>query len=418
MRWHQPAGVRHAPGGVSVVGAWNRVQHRRRPRRSARPVADPLDKTVVLDDAFFDPACGSGNFLIIAYREIRALEIEVIRELEPHRALDQMELSATELSLVNVDQFYGIEIDEFAAKIAETALWMMDHQMNNRLSLEFGQTYVRIPLRKSPHIIFRNALRMEWNELLPAGRCSYVFGNPPFIGHQWRTKAQQEDMALVWGVKGQVNRLDYVTCWFKKAVEYAAPNPSIEIAFVATNSITQGEQVGILWPVLFGMRVVIRFAHRTFQWKSEARGKAAVHCVIIGLSFSSSPRCFIYEYDHPRGNPHLAEVSRINGYLIEGPQYTVPARSKPRPGLLKMHKGSQPTDGARLREDNRYVTYSNLILDEADRKELLAMEPKADKWLRPFVGGDELISGEWRWCLWLKDADPAELYASKERLCA
>lgn len=214
---------------------------------------------------FFDPACGCGNFLIIAYRELRELEIELIRELRVYRAAEEQgELDAAELSLINVDQFYGIEIGEFPARIAETALWMMDHIMNNRLSLTFGQTYVRIPLRKSPHIAVGNALDMDWQTLLPSKDCTFCFGNPPFIGHQWRTKEQQADMGRIWGKEGQVNRLDYVTCWFKKAMTYADQGRKAEIAFVSTNSITQGEQCGILWPVMFAGGLSIRFAHRTF----------------------------------------------------------------------------------------------------------------------------------------------------------
>ena len=360
---------------------------------------------------FFDPACGCGNFLIIAYRELRALEIEVLREIYAGGLFDKL---AESLSVINVDQFFGIEIGEFPARIAETALWMMDHIMNNRLSLAFGQTYARIPLRTSPHIAVGNALEMDWQEFLPAEECSYIFGNPPFVGHQWRTKSQQGDMARIWGTKGQVNRLDYVTCWFNKATRYAAANRSIEIAFVSTNSITQGEQCGILWPVLFGRDLSIRFAHRTFQWNSEARGKAAVHCVIVGLTFATEGKRLIYDYEHVRGEPHAAEVSRINGYLIDGAQYAVPARSTPPEGRLKMHKGSQPTDGARLRKpDGGYLKFSNLILDESDRAALLAADPDAAKWLKPYVGGDEMISGRWRWCLWLKDANPSELKKSK-----
>ncbi|WP_432344355.1 DNA methyltransferase [Shinella yambaruensis] len=373
---------------------------------------------------FFDPACGCGNFLIIAYRELRLLEIEVVRELidyqrDAHGQFIGL-LDASDLSRINVDQFYGIEIGEFPARIAETAMWMMDHMMNNRLSLEFGPYYVRIPLRKSPHIVVGNALDMDWGSVLRPTDCTFLFGNPPFRGHQYRTADQQADMARIWGRRGQVNRLDYVSCWFKKSVEYSSANKAIKIALVSTNSITQGEQCGILWPQLFSLGVLIHFAHRTFQWNSEARGKAAVHCVIVGMTWGEPNDRTIFEYDHVRGDPHASKVSRINGYLIDGPQYSVPARSRPPDGRLRMHKGSQPTDGARLRRpEGGYITHSNLILDEANRAELVARDPNAVKWLRPYVGGDELISGQWRWCLWLKDADPAELRRSaavQERL--
>ncbi len=367
---------------------------------------------------FFDPACGCGNFLIIAYRELRELEMEVIRELRAAEA--QRELDVSGLSHITVDQFYGIELGEFPARIAETALWMMDHIMNNRLSLEFGQTYTRIPLTTSPHVLCADALETDWAQFLPPRECSYVFGNPPFVGHQWRTKTQQTGMARIWGTEGQFNRLDYVTCWFNKAMRYAEKKESIEIAFVATNSIVQGEQAGVLWPVLFAGGLSIRFAHRTFQWNSEARGSAAVHCVIIGMTFAKDGKKTIYDYDHLRGEPHESEVKRINGYLIDGPQYTVPARSRTPIGRLKMHKGSQPTDGARLKKpEGGYITFSNLILNEEDKVELLAAEPECEKWLKPFVGGEELISGKWRWCFWLKNAEPSELRASraiKERL--
>ena len=360
---------------------------------------------------FLDPACGCGNFLIIAYRELRMLEIDVLKELHPGRQMDAL---ADTLSLIDVDQFYGIEISEFPARIAETALWMMDHIMNNRLSLEFGQTFLRIPLQSSPHIVVGNALVLDWQEILPAERCAYIFGNPPFIGHQWRSETQQEDMARIWGKHGQVNRLDYVTCWFNKSRYYVARNQSIEISFVATNSITQGEQCGVFWPVIFAGGLTIRFAHRTFQWNSEARGTAAVHCVIIGLTYTTDGKRQIYDYDHVSGDPHLSEVSSINGYLIDGPQYIVPARSSPPQGRLKMHKGSQPTDGARIRiPSGGYRMFSNLILEAKDREALLAAEPNCEKWLKPYVGGAELISGQYRWCLWLKDANPSELKESK-----
>lgn len=286
--------------------------------------------------------------------------------------------------------------------------------MNNRLSLEFGQTYARIPLKRSPHILVANALDTDWEDLLPPERCSYILGNPPFIGHQWRNSGQQRDMARIWGKSGQFNRLDYVACWFKKAVQYASSNQRIAIGFVSTNSITQGEQCGILWPYLFRTGIHIDFAHRTFQWNSEARGKAAVHCVIVGLRFAASSDRTIYEYDHVRGDPHVSKVKQINGYLIDGPQYAVPSRSRPKPGLLRMHKGSQPTDGARVKKlGGGYITHSNLILKAEDRIAFLKEEPAGEKWLRPYVGGEELISGSWRWCLWLKDANPKEIKESK-----
>ena len=367
---------------------------------------------------FFDPACGCGNFLIIAYRELRRLEIEVVRELIDYErdAHGEFEgrLDVSDLSKINVDQFYGIEVDEFPARIAETAMWMMDHIMNNQLSLEFGQSFARIPLRRSPHITVGNALDLDWNSILPADECSYLFGNPPFRGHQYRTAPQKADMARIWGNEGQVNRLDYVSCWFNKAAAYSAANKRIDTAFVSTNSITQGEQSGILWPFIFSTGISIHFAHRTFQWNNEARGKAAVHCVIIGMTWSSNRSKTIYEYAEVRGDPHASAVSRINGYLIDGPQYSVPARSSTPGGRLRMKKGSQPTDGARLKKPGGgYITTSNLILDEDDRHELLAQEPNAKKWLRPYVGGDELISGQWRWCLWLKEVDPSEIRSSK-----
>ena len=389
-------------------GEFERLKSRRDGRRRPALLAfqEKLGKL-----RFFDPACGCGNFLIIAYRELRTLEIEVLKEIYAGGLFEKLERS---LSVIDVDQFYGIEIGEFPARIAETALWMMDHIMNNRLSLELGEVYARIPLEKAPHIVVGNALETDWQDLLSAKECSYIFGNPPFIGHQWRTKSQQDDMAQIWGKGGQLNRLDYVTCWFRKATLYSANSHSTEFAFVATNSIAQGEQCGTLWPILFAQDVSIRFAHRTFQWNSEARGTAAVHCVIVGLTFAKDTRRYIFEYERARGEPHAAEVERINGYLIAGPQYSVPARSSPPDARLKMHKGSQPTDGARIRKPGGgYLKFSNLILDSSDREELLQADPTCEKWLKPYVGGNELISGKWRWCLWLKDANPSELSLSE-----
>lgn len=363
---------------------------------------------------FLDPACGCGNFLIVAYREMRQLELDTLIEIRKEIAGGGQLFDPGTLSEVNVDQFYGIEIDEFPARIAETAMWMMDHIMNNKLGEAFDQPYVRLPLDEAAHIRQGNALEIDWAGFVSPTNCSYILGNPPFRGHQYRTTKQQADMARVWGKKGQVNRLDYVTCWFKKAADYASANKDIRIGFVSTNSITQGEQAGILWTHLFAAGISIYFAHRTFQWNNEARGKAAVHCVIIGMAHKPPDNKTIYDYKHVRDEPVATAVNAINGYLIDGPQYSIPARSKPPAGMLKMHKGSQPTDGARLKKPGGgYITTSNLIMDDASKKALIREDIVTKKWLRPYVGGDELISGKWRWCLWLKDAKPSEIKACK-----
>ena len=380
-------------------------------RRDTRKVRDLREFLKNLrSKRFLDPACGCGNFLIIAYREVRQLELDVLVQIRTEIAGGGQLFDPGTLSEVNVDQFYGIEIDEFPVRVAETAMWMMDHLMNNKLGEAFDQPYIRLPLNEAAHIRHENALEFDWIELVSPNDCSYILGNPPFRGHQWRTAQQQADMSRVWGRKGQVNRLDYVTCWFKKAMSYADSNKAIRIGFVSTNSITQGEQSGILWPQLYAGGLSIYFAHRTFQWNNEARGKAAVHCVIIGMAHEPPSEKTIYDYTHVRGEPVATTVKTINGYLIEGQQHAIPARSKPPNGMLKMHKGSQPTDGARLRKlGGGYITTSNLIMDDIAKKALIKADPITRKWLRPYVGGDELISGEWRWCLWLKHAKPSDI---------
>ena len=254
----------------------------------------------------FDPACGCGNFLIIAYRELRELEIEVLKEIRPKRQVDAF---AELLSMVDVDQFYGIELGEFPAHIAEVALWMMDHIMNNRLSLEFGQTYVRIPLEKSPHIRQGDALEFDWAELLPPAQCSFVLGNPPFVGAKFQSSDQREQVRNIASLGRSGGTLDFVTAWFIKAGEYVRESAA-RIGFVATNSITQGEQVAQLWPILFERhKLEITFAHRTFAWGSDARGKAHVHVVIIGLAKrTDAPRQKrLFSYDTPKSDPQQTQ---------------------------------------------------------------------------------------------------------------
>jgi hypothetical protein len=345
---------------------------------------------------FLDPACGCGNFLVITYRQLRLLEIEVLQELYG----GQRELDVQVLSLVDVDAFYGIEISEWPARIAEVAMWLMDHQMNLRLSEAFGQYFARLPLKKSPSIVCGNALRLDWNEILPASQCSYVLGNPPFGGKQFGNAQQKTDMEIVCGnVKGG-GVLDYVTGWYFKAGKYIQ-NTRIKVGFVSTNSISQGEQVGILWNELFTRyHLKIHFAHRTFAWASEARGKAHVHVVIVGFAAFDAENKQIYEYDGERVT--ISAAANISPYLTNGSDVVVLSRSTPVSPAPEIVFGNMPNDGG------------NLLLTTAEREELLKKEPDAEKFIRPFLGSQEFINGARRWCLWLKDASPAEVRALPE----
>ena len=354
---------------------------------------------------FLDPACGCGNFLIIAYRELRALEIEVLKELRAYRDdAETGELNvATFLSVVNVDQFYGIEIGEFPTHIAETALWMMDHIMNNRLSLEFGQTFVRIPLTQSPHILHADALEADWTALLPPEECSYVFGNPPFVGAKFQTAQQRVQVRGIAGLGGSGGTLDYVTAWLLKAGAYITGQT--RIGFVATNSTTQGEQVGQLWPLLFDrFRLELAFAHRTFAWGSDARGKAHVHVVILGLDRRKNARAEkrLFSYPDLNGDPEETHHPILSPYLFDAgsladSHLTVREESQPINGLGKLIIGSKPIDGG------------HYIFDAKERAAFLNAEPDAAPFLRPFVGAREYLQGGKRWILALHDAPPATL---------
>ncbi len=263
---------------------------------------------------FLDPACGCGNFLVISYRELRTLELDILREQHgTQQALTLDEVSR--LSTIDVNQFYGIEIEEWPARIAEVALWLMDHQMNMRIHETFSQPFLRLPLRTSPHIHNGNALRMAWSDLLPQSDCSYVLGNPPFVGKKARNAEQQADMQNVFGGINGAGVLDYVCCWYLRAAQYIR-DTTITVGFVSTNSITQGEQPGVLWPILFNLfRIKIHFAHRTFAWESEARGKAHVHVVIIGFGNFDIKDKRIYDYEGVDGHGMVSYPANISPYL-------------------------------------------------------------------------------------------------------
>lgn len=339
---------------------------------------------------FLDPACGCGNFLIIAYRELRLLEIEVVK-----KQLGKQLVNVNEYLKVDVDQFYGIEIDEFPSQIAQVAMWLTDHQMNMRASDEFGEYYIRLPLAKSATIVNANALRIDWKNVVPDA--DFIFGNPPFVGAMIMNDYQREDMANVFQDMKGYGVLDYVAAWYYQAAKYIQ-NGVTDVAFVSTNSISQGEQVGILWNELHHKYTcTITFAHRTFRWSNEARGVAAVHVVVIGFSTNSIKNKRLFEYNDISGEAQEVQVTSINAYLVQGNFVILQNRSNPINNVPSMKFGSMPRDGGYF------------IMGEDEKNEFLKSEPNSIKWIRPYTGAQEFIGGYTRYCLWLKDISPTEL---------
>lgn len=364
------------------------------------------DKLAAL--TFFDPACGCGNFLILAYRELRDLELELLDALYPRAAAGttmagtrQGFTNVRELSRIDVDQFYGIEIEEFPARIAETAMWLVDHQMNMKLSEVFGEAFARLPLQKAPHIHHANALRADWKTVIAPEQCSFILGNPPFIGSKFMNAQQRDEIVALFPGKGG-GILDYVAGWYLQAAEYIK-HTKVKVAFVSTNSITQGEQVGVLWEYLSNQRgMQIHFAHRTFKWtidaqRAEGMRIAAVYVVIIGFAADAADRKLIYDYETVTSVPHRLEAAHINGYLIDAPNVFVGSRHRPLCDAPEMSIGNKPID------DGNY-----LFTPEA-RKDFLKQEPEARKYFRRWLGADEFINGYERWCLYLADCPPHEL---------
>ena len=319
---------------------------------------------------FLDPACGCGNFLVVSYRELRILEIEVLSEyLQTQQVLD-IELMVR----VNVNQFYGIEILEFPARIAQTALWLMDHLMNTIASQKFGKYIARIPLTSSPSIIIENALRIDWESLVPKAVLSYILGNPPFVGYKFQTDEQKIDMRIVYP---DIKNLDYVCAWYKKAFTYIR-STEIKCAFVSTNSICQGEQVSQLWKPLLSKGLHINFAVPPFVWSNEAKGKAAVHCVIVGFSL-------------------LETGNELNPYLLNAPTVFIERRNKPISNLPKMQKGNEMYDDC------------NLIIEADEYEDFIKKEPLAKKYIKRYAGSEEFINNKIRYCIWLLNVDPSEI---------
>lgn len=346
---------------------------------------------------FLDPACGCGNFLIIAYRELRLLELDLLAmEVDTSNALKLFDIS--EYCKIDVDQFYGIEYEEFPAQIAQLGLWLTDHQMNMLVAEQFGQYFARLPLSHSATIIHANALSTAWEDIIKSTELSYIMGNPPFRGKKEQTEEQKQDLYSVFDkdIKG-VGNLDYVSAWYSKAAKYIQ-NTNIRVAFVSTNSIAQGEQVPILWSQLTRLNVSINFAYRTFKWSNEASGVAAVHCIIIGYSYSSTKNMKVIYTE--RGEK-ITHIENINPYLLAAPTVLISSRTKPICDVPEISYGSMPIDDG------------HLILDDKDVAALISEDPKNAQFIREYIGGFEILNNTKRWCLWLKDIDPAEYFNSK-----
>lgn len=340
--------------------------------------------------SFLDPACGSGNFLTETYLSLRRLENKILLELS-HGQVTMYTASESPIQ-VSISQFYGIEINDFAVTVAKTALWIAESQMMKETEKILLVPLEFLPLKTNACIVEGNALRMDWESVVPKSRLNYIMGNPPFVGHQWRSKAQTNDMKETFYDLPKHGKLDYVASWYQKSADYMK-DTRIESAFVSTNSIVQGESVGTLWKFLFQKKnVEIQFAHRTFVWISEAKSQAAVHCVIIGFTcYGISTKKQLFE------NNSVKLVDHINGYLVSASDIFIESRGKQlTQGFPEMSKGSQPTDGG------------NLILTEEERNNLIEKHPQTESFIKRFVGSRDLINNEKRYCLWLKGVPPQE----------
>lgn len=350
---------------------------------------------------FLDPACGCGNFLVITYRELRLLEIEVLRSLLKS---GQRYLNVSDVIQLDVDMMAGIESEEFPARIAEVAMWLIDHQMNMAVSQEFGQYFVRLPLKKAAKIINADALETEWSSIVQKNDLSYILGNPPFIGSKFMKQSQRDSIVKLFESAEGSGVLDYVTGWYIKAAKYIQ-GTSIKVAFVSTNSIVQGEQTSVLWGYLINrFNIKIHFAHRTFKWRNEAKGNAAVYCVIIGFANFDSGKKSIFEYEDINGEPHELKVKNINPYLVDAKDILITKQSNPICKVPKMSFGNMPLDGG------------HLLLSDEEKIEIVLKDPKVEKYIKPLISAYEFLNGKKRWCIWLVDADPTALKAMPEVL--
>lgn len=334
----------------------------------------------------FDPACGSGNFLIIAYKEIRLLEIEIlkrIRELEGESDSGSLGLFDESHSSIRLDQFYGIELDDFAHEMAILSLWLVEHQMNMVFETEFGYTAPTLPLKQSGRIVAGNATIIDWELVCPRTDLdeTFVLGNPPYLGFSQQTTEQKSDIKRVWG---KAKKVDYLTCWLYKAANFIKSTNS-SVAFVSTNSICQGEQVSLVWPDIFSLGVEIPFCVTSFQWKNNAKDKAGVYCIVIALQNGTTKEKQIFS------DTSVKKVKHINAYLTEGQSVTVAKRRTPLSSLPTMTLGEMAKDGGYL------------FLSAEERESILNSDPSAQKFIKSVAGAEEFIRGKKRWCIWVSE---------------
>ena len=336
----------------------------------------------------FDPACGSGNFLIIAYKKLRELEMSILKRIDTLSAQQSFVFSEIKLT-----QFYGIELDDFAHEVAMLSLWLAEHQMNLEFYKAFGRTSPSLPLHDGGNIIHGNATRVNWEEVCPKneGDEIYILGNPPYLGFRNWDEEQKEDMELVFSELGNVKRLDYISCWFKKATDFIYQINS-KYAFVSTNSISQGEQVSLIWPYIFDNQQEISFAHQSFKWQNNAKDTAGVTVVIIGIRNKSDNKKYLYE------NMIKRVVYNINPYLLEGSNIYIKQRNTPISNFPEMALGSSSIDGGFL------------ILSPEERYEFIQADSNSEKFIKKYIGGNDFLNGLTRYCLWIEDNQVEEAY--------
>ncbi len=343
---------------------------------------------------FLDPACGCGNFLVITYRELRLLELAVLSHIYGN---DRVVVELKDVALLDVDIMAGIEYEEFPARIAEVAMWLMDHQMNLKMSMEFGQYFARLPLTKSANIVYADALETDWETVVSKKELTHIIGNPPFIGSKIMTQTQRDQIVREFDNIAGCGVLDYVTGWYVKAAKYMQ-GTTIKTAFVSTNSIVQGEQTSILWGTLLNKyHIKIHFAHRTFKWSNEAKGNAAVYCVIVGFANFDTAKKLLFEYPDIKGEPIEIVAKNINPYLVDAKDIIINKSSNAICNVPKIKFGNQPIDGGFL------------LMNQEEKNEAVYAEPFIEKHIRRYVGSVEFIYNIPRYCLWLKDAEPIQL---------